>query len=99
MPGLTLENTVSLGRGDARIASHLGDATVVVAQVGVERRERPVRRERHRGEEPHTVGLSLGAEAHHAFEQPVGSLARREIRDVWRTGRVGPPNRPDWCSA
>jgi hypothetical protein len=63
-------------------AGDFGDSAEVVSEIGVEWTERLVDRERHGGEEFHTVGLSLRAQSHDAIEEAVSALARREVRDV-----------------
>ncbi len=88
--GVAGENGVGLCACDLRGAGDFGNPAEVVPEIGVEWAEGLVDRERHGREEFDAVGLSLRAQAHDAIEEPIGALARREVRDV-RGARGTPP--------
>ena len=75
MGGIRSENRIGLGAGDFRRAGDFRDASEIVAEIRVEGTEGLVDRQCHRGEELHAIGLTLGAESHHAIVQSISAFA------------------------
>lgn len=70
------EDRVRLRPGKRQRSGNLGNASEVVALVGIQWAQHLVRADRHGREEKHTVGFPLIGQQHHAIEQAICAFLR-----------------------